>query len=256
MFKLAYKKDPQDSLDKVFTSSTSPGLRVSPSGVLVLPEYTPISQQGGVGSCAANAICDAFEHVLGSRMLPGAAVPQLSRLSLYYSGRCFDGTFPKDDGMYIRSGLRQLAHVGCALEDDFPYIESNADKVPAVELTVRASENRINGYRRIASENAERVYQVQQSIAEDRPVVFGTHVGAEFQAASGERVFGIPHDPKGGHAMVIVGFRIVGDVVHFRVRNSWGRFWGQGGYTWITASYLTWELTSDLWAIDWAPDLI
>ena len=52
----------------------------------------------------------------------------------------------------------------------------------------------------------------------------------------------------GGHAVLIVGYN---DATHrFRVRNSWGPDWGDGGYFTMPYAYVTDpNLASDFWTV-------
>lgn len=255
--KLTYRPDPPDSMDQVFTSSINPEYKAGILRVFSIPEYTPISQQGGLGSCVANAVCDAFELVLGARLPIGSPPPQLSRLGLYTVCRQYDGTFPADAGTYCRTGLRQASKIGCCLESDYPYVESLVGTPLPTEMVVRASENRLSNYRRIVTTGAARSRQIQQAIAEEKPVIFGTIVGSNFDDPALGAVLSPPSDAQGGHAMVVVGYRYTpSGEVEFRIRNSWGTAWGENGYTWFTESYMTWDRTSDLWVVDWTPDVI
>lgn len=257
-YALNYKQDPPDSLDRIYQSRVDPDARAGSLQSIVIPEYTPISQQGGLGSCVANAVCDAFELMIGARMLAGEPVPQLSRIWLYAVSRRWDGTYPADVGTYVRTALRQGSKVGICLESDCPYIELSQDKPFPTELNVRASENRIHEYRRIASTGYAKTYQVRQAIAEGKPVVFGTILGSEFRDPGRNEVLDVPTDAIGGHAMVIVGWRknLSTGKFEFRLRNSWGTAWGDNGYVWVTEDYMAWDRTTDLWVITDSPDVI
>ncbi len=85
------------------------------------------------------------------------------------------------------------------------------------------------------------------AIRANHPVIFGTRVGSEFQKYVGEdKVFDIPADDIGGHAMIIVGIRINSNgQKEFLIRNSWGN-WGQQGHAWLSANYLMWSKTNDV----------
>jgi hypothetical protein len=46
--------------------------------------------------------------------------------------------------------------------------------------------------------------------------------------------------------MTIVGCRKVNGEEQFRVLNSWGKNWRDGGLCWFTSNYIAWSRTSDL----------
>ncbi len=54
----------------------------------------------------------------------------------------------------------------------------------------------------------------------------------------------------GGHAQVIIGYSSILDAFH--VRNSWGTLWGDEGYGWIDANYMS-IAAYDPWVIQVAP---
>jgi C1A family cysteine protease len=215
----------------------------------MITEYTPISQQGHMGSCAANAVADALEIVLANSHVDRRQnVPQVSRKHLYWVSRSWDGSEEEDAGTFLRSCLRQANHVGVCSEADWPYDE-NYRQAPSLESTIRASENKIGGYRRIANQGRERVLDLCAAMEADCPVVFGTGVGDEFLELYGDGVLGPPSAIKGYHALVVVGYRVVGAKVQFRIRNSWGEAWGDGGRCWFTEEYMTSGMTSDVWVV-------
>lgn len=219
-----------------------------------LTEFTPISDQGRQGSCVANAVCDAYELLLGYSLPEGMSVPNLSRRWVHWIARSYDGTEREHSGTYIHVALEQIAKLGVCREEECPYDDRIEVEAPPIEAFVRASENRIEGYELLTGESHERVLQVKQSLTLRRPVPFGTLVGPAFMAAYGAQVFGPPpvEQAIGGHAMIIVGYR--DDIfrpgkTEFKVRNSWGTAWGQYGYTWINEEYLTAPFTGDLASI-------
>mgnify|MGYP003593416554 CR=1 FL=1 len=214
----------------------------------MIKEYTPISQQGQIGSCAANAGADALEIVLANAREDKTNIPQVSRKHLYYACRSWDGNEGEDSGTSIRTVMRTLHHVGACPEDVWGYDE-NYKQAPSLEATIRASENKIDGYSRIANVKQERVLDLAAAVDGDHPVVFGTGVGDEFMSLYGDGVLAPPTSIIGYHALVVVGYRVVDGRVQFRIRNSWGEAWGDGGRCWLDQDYMTDDMTSDLWVV-------
>jgi C1A family cysteine protease len=62
-------------------------------------------------------------------------------------------------------------------------------------------------------------------------VIFAMRIGATITGLRGDAVIEDDRDLGGSHAMVAVGFD--DDRKAFRIQNSWGRGWGDGGYGWF-----------------------
>lgn len=84
--------------------------------------------------------------------------------------------------------------------------------------------------------------RIENALAARTPVVLVVEVTAEFETADADGTIQVPdiRSPAGDyHAVLIVGAAT--DKVRGRcllVRNSWGEFWGAGGYGWLPMDYL------------------
>jgi len=83
---------------------------------------------------------------------------------------------------------------------------------------------------------------IEELLAAGRPVVLVIEVTAEFENASADGTIEVPdiRSPAGDYHAVLVMGAATGP---FRgrcllVRNSWGEFWGAGGYGWLPMDYL------------------
>jgi len=88
--------------------------------------------------------------------------------------------------------------------------------------------------------------------------MFGLALYSSFgSGAPGEIPIPGPFDAQTAlHALVAVGYddaKVIngpfGSSGAFRVRNSWGPAWGEGGYGWLPYDYVRLGLTSDWWAL-------
>lgn len=205
----------------------------------ILPEYTPISDQGTAGTCVANAWCDMLEIVLA---LHGHEVRQLSRLFLYWVARYLHGDTDKDDGTYLRAAAHQLRKIGTVEEKYFPYSPHKVFVQPELDLYTMASNNMLTGFYRIFETGHERVEAIETAIRANHPVVFGAPISKEFSSYRGEgRVLDDPRpsDIVGRHAMCVVGVDYTTELHRrWKIRNSWGRDWGNDGYCWMSDNYL------------------
>lgn len=245
--KLAYRPDPHDPRDKPFAllRELLASSRSAASGdLVVIPQTTPISDQGSLGSCVANATADALE-------LLSREPTQLSRLHLYFLARLHDGSECQDEGTFVRSAFHVLRTVGICAESTWPYVEANVHVRPPIVALQDAYDHRIAGAYRITTRGHARGDDIETALRAQHPVVFGTEVGSDFLSYDGgeSKIWQYPDRSVGGHAMVIVGVRRhEDDTRDFLVRNSWGDAWGlrsRPGHCWFAERYI-WEV-ADLW---------
>jgi len=222
----------------------------------VIPEYTPISDQGPTSTCVANAVCDSCEILLGAEHGEGRVV-QLSRLFLYWVARKTHEATGEDKGTYIKAATWQLQELGVPEEKYFPFstkLEVLTSSPPLEAFTI-ASENRVTGSLSITAAGAQRLEQIETSIRADHPVVFATTVDTPFMQFRGRDVVGPPTALiRGSHAMIVTGVRHAKTGSReFLIRNSWGSNWGYQGHAWVTESFLGRRETSDLWVLTRMP---
>jgi hypothetical protein len=224
----------------------------------IIPDRTPISNQGSIGSCVANAWCDMMEVLAGLESGLKTPPPQLSRLFLYWISRYLTGDTAKDKGTYLRSAAHQLKHIGIFEEEYFPYDDKNVfPKKVEADLYTMASNNRLEGFYRLGSDGEQRRRELELALRTNHPVVFGTPVGTEFQKyRGGGEVLHRPESWTGRHAMMIIGLRFRGGRWQYLLRNSWGLGWGDDGKCWVDEDYIIWDETEDLWVGTKMPALI
>jgi C1A family cysteine protease len=95
---------------------------------------------------------------------------------------------------------------------------------------------------------------LQNVLASGYAVSFGFTVYTSFETSVGsDGIMPMPQpDEKvlGGHAVVAVGYKPIKGQLYFECRNSWGTRWGDHGYFWMPAAYITSpSLASDFWVI-------
>jgi C1A family cysteine protease len=240
--------DTPDHRDSVvgFAEITSP--TQLPAEVDLRPIMPPVYDQGQLGSCTANAIAAAFDV---ARHIAGAAFMSPSRLFIYFNERTVEGTVKSDSGAQIRDGIKTLKTDGVAPESLWPYEISKFAKKPPAGVFAAALKNEALDYARVPATQAA----IQGVLAGGRPVVVGFTVYESFesQAVATTGIMPMPtlfEQALGGHAVLVVGYKLIGKKLYWIVRNSWGETWGDGGYFYMPAVYLTIPgLASDFWTV-------
>jgi len=240
------QKDPDDERDYRFCVSVPVHL---PEKVDMSDKCSPVVNQGSMNSCTANAIGSGlFEQMW---MEEGNALTCFSRLFLYYNERKMEDTINKDCGAYIRSGMKTLCDDGICLESSWPYIIRKFAKKPDDSLYSESEKYRIASYSRVSDKN-----QIKQCLAKGNTVVAGIWVYDSFesQEVASTGVVPMPESTEnklGGHAVLIVGYDDT--MQRFKLRNSWGSYWGDKGYFYIP--YLVFDkLIMDMWTADIVAD--
>ena len=205
-----------------------------------------VYNQGGLGSCTANALGAAFQF---GQQKQHKATFMPSRLFLYYNERVMINTVNSDSGAFIRDGIKSLNKQGICKEILWPYTESKFTQKPPQVCYSQALKNQITSYLRLANN----LNTMKGCLSEGYPFVFGFTVYESFmtkQVAS----TGIMPMPKageqvvGGHAVVAAGFDDSKQAI--LARNSWGGSWGKAGYFWMPYAYISnSNLADDFWTI-------
>lgn len=221
--------------------------------VHVIPEHTPVSNQGQAGTCVANTWCDMHEILMGLENPNG--VIQLSRRFAYFISRFYTGDTDKDEGTYLRSMAHQFSAIGVVDEQYFPYSDKSVDLIPSggkspaepeLDLYTMASNNRIDSFYRLTSFGERLLDDMELAIRSNHPVAFGAPVGDEFMTyRGGGHTFEPPAQSRGAHAMLVVGVRVRNGKREWYIRNSWGLEWGDAGHVWVNSEYV--QLFRDIW---------
>jgi C1A family cysteine protease len=236
--------DLPDQRDKLYAAIARPPAALPPS-VDLRKTFSPVEDQGTIGSCTANAIVGALEYLENKDKLPLA---DLSRLFVYYNERVMEHTVNSDNGAFIRDGIKTTVKQGVCTELKWPYVKSKLYTKPTAACYKEASDHQVTSYHRISTFN-----EMRQCLAEGYPFVFGFTVYTAFMSSEVAKsgVLNMPQPGEkveGGHAVVGVGYDDAQK--RFLVRNSWGSGWGMKGYYTMPYDYLSdRNLSDDFWTI-------
>jgi C1A family cysteine protease len=177
-----------------------------------------VKSQGSVSSCVAFALSEVIEYF---NSIQHGSTTEMSTGYIY--GNRSTSTW-KNEGMIVRDALKAVQLSGDVVKSDFPY---NIEVPEALERYEKVSKElhdkgypyRISTYAKLTSTNA-----IKQALMSNGPVIMAMEWFKDMKVKNGilttER-----KDSSGGHCMVIYGWNEVG----WKVRNSWGRNWGDKG---------------------------
>jgi hypothetical protein len=206
---------------------------VLPSKALIASEPEVVSQ-GRQPSCTAFAVAYAARSILENErrnwgldtkdhlFSPAFIYNQIHR------GNCKSGTgFVEALNLVVERGISPLS--------TFPYDEGDCGKLPNDDQLQAATIYRIFEWRRV---NTLSPNEIKAHIARNEPVMFGMDVDEAFERLTADAVY---HQPMGanygGHAMVVDGYDDSKGA--FRIFNSWGPKWSDGGRGWIAYDTFT-----------------
>lgn len=240
----------------------------APSSVDLRRWCPPVEDQGGIGSCTANAgagMVEYYENRAFGRHLDA------SRLFLYKVTRNL-AQLQGDSGAYIRSTMGALVLFGVPPEKYWPYTDKDPefDQEPSVFCYSFAENYKgIKYFRHDPSDlsKVEVLGSVRKSLAAGIPSMFGFTVYSSISQAKGAGRIPFPtmnDRVLGGHAVVAVGYDDKMEIKNadsdvstqgaLLIRNSWGEGWGHSGYGWLPYEYVLKELSVDFWSMlkqDW-----
>ncbi|MCE7699474.1 MAG: C1 family peptidase [Methanobacterium paludis] len=220
-----------------------------PDKVDLSNKCSPIEDQGDLGSCTANALAGILEYWEKNNE---QSYVDASRLFTYYVTRHEIEGQSGDTGATIRDTMKSLNQFGTCAEKTLPYITSKFDKKPSAKCFKEAT-----GFESVTYVSLKTLTQIQQSLAAGIPVIFGTTLYSNICDESGN-IGTSPYIPLpgkgdnviGGHAIVAVGyFKDVNGKLWLIFRNSWGTSWGENGYGYIDAEYVTKKYATDFWVL-------
>jgi hypothetical protein len=188
--------------------------------------------QGSLGACTAWAVAYAARSYYTSayeardthdpKNIPSPAFVYNLSWRRDGKGACATGSNFANAVSVLKQGAPSLA--------DYPYQETDCSAPPREKIAA-ATDFRVQGLRRL---DQTKIDDLKGALARSNPVLLSFKVDSAWHKHRGPGVFDrLEVDPKwGGHAMAIVGYDDRKQA--FRVINSWGKRWGDGGYIWVS----------------------
>lgn len=239
-----------------------------PAAIDLRPWASPVEDQGGLGSCTAQAGAGVIEYY--ERKSFGRHV-EASRLFLYKASRNLMKS-RGDSGAYLRSTMGAMVLFGVPPEPYWPYTDAadGFDREPPAFCYAFAQNYKTLLYYRHDPAGAARtglLEKLKTYLAAGHPAMFGFTVYSSIEQAEASGRVPLPFGRErieGGHAVVAMGYDDAMTVSNaaggepargaLLVRNSWGRGWGEKGYGWLPYAYVQRGLAEDFWSVlkkDW-----
>lgn len=239
-----------------------------PAAIDLRPWASPVEDQGGLGSCTAQAGAGVIEYY--ERKSFGHHV-EASRLFLYKASRNLMKS-RGDSGAYLRSTMGAMVLFGVPPEPYWPYTDAadGFDREPPAFCYAFAQNYKTLLYYRHDPAGAARtglLEKLKTYLAAGHPAMFGFTVYSSIEQAEASGRIPLPFGRErieGGHAVVAMGYDDAMTVANaaggepargaLLVRNSWGRGWGEKGYGWLPYAYVQRGLAEDFWSVlkkDW-----
>lgn len=234
---------------------------------------TPVTNQGNLGSCTAQAGVAMYEYMEKKAYGSNGQYIDASRLFLYKTTRYLMGAEGKgDSGAYIRTTLGAIRLFGLPPEEYWGYTDRNPDfdtEPPSALYALGQNYQSVKQFRLDYSKDGEQnIQRMKEYLAKGYALMTGFMVYQSYQqAATNGGLLPYPSQNErieGGHAILIVGYddnktitnQIDGSQTTgaFLIQNSWSDKWGDKGYGWLPYAYYRAGangdvLADDVWAI-------
>ena len=250
-FFLGAIKSPEDKRDYV-VQAVAP-MAYKPVMLSPLPK---IKNQGSVGSCVAHECSYIAEYYTGE--VCSTAFIYGLRFNGYWSGV----------GMYHRDALNTMLNYGECSEAECPgniemqeaknYVMGKVDSGTWLPFgfktdepdnwtdTLRAYVEKARPRKIMSYASVTTADGLKAALANGWPVIFTTGINNYYPDAK-THIFKPNGSNAGFHSMSVWGWDYLDGKEYFRVSNSWGTSWGDGGFCWMSAEDILRE--QDAWAV-------
>ncbi len=200
--------------------------------------FTEIKNQGPQGACMSFSMVSVFEYFMKKNRVE---TPDLSEQFLYYNARKRTGREQFDEGSNSVASIQTLCEEGICVEDAWPYNTDAYATEPSKEAYKEAQRRRVK--RAVMVE--KKIEALKSALDDGLPVVFAVDLFPSFvKGVNGfiampteEEIQQLKDSGENhSHAMVLCGFNDEQQV--FKVRNSWGRDFGDSGYCYLSYDYI------------------
>ncbi len=241
--KLGWHPNPGDSRDFGFEKLGVGGSTVVSEPIQLTRWLSPVRDQNGFNSCVGEAPAAAIEIVerqagLSSQPVSSAAIYGIAR----HLHTDVDEKL-RDTGTYPRLAAKAVKAFGVVPASEWPRDKRHIGKRVPFRIAAKAHGRRGASYVFLQSTHDALLDEIVRCLRAGYPVAYGSRVTKAYTKDDGPIVVGRPNSDEpiaGGHYQLIVGVRMRNGRFEFRVLNSWGTDWRDGGFVWIDQDYITW----------------
>jgi C1A family cysteine protease len=219
-----------ETLDQVKSIPDAPAAREILPARAEVTNLPPPRDQADASSCVSWAATYAAASQAARRNGLGATVtlaPSFTYNQVSGDRTCLSPTA-------IAKTLDFLRENGAPPIEEFAYDPGWCGRVPTNAERASALRFRIKGYSKLDASDVE---AVKAQLARGVPVIFSMRVGTKMRGHRGDSIISSDFGDLGGHTMIAIGYDETRKA--FRIQNSWGRNWADGGYGWF--SYDFWK---------------
>jgi len=229
---LGLKRDTAGTISAHMKPSAPPPSGL-PSSVMLTNQVPTPGDQLNEESCTAWAVgyaAKSFHEAVEEGWSPNVPNHQFSPSWLYnqINGGVDFGSSPSD-------AMALLVSKGADTLSSFPYVNGDVTTQPTAGSLEHASHFYAKSWSTLAVSEAS----FKNILAGHNIIVIAFEVLPDYDGLNGSTNAVYDSDAgssRGGHANVIIGYN---DTMHaFRIMNSWGTGWGDGGYGWIDYSFI------------------
>jgi len=214
----------------------------------------PVKSQGAVGTCTAVSLSTAMEHALRRMGVaePVSALHIWSQYRVPKMGTAGDSTldkkitaevsWPYDPAQACKMMRRSYDSCGAA----YSVSPNTGDSDPQIQAQKTAADKagryQLIGIEKLPKHDPNEFAAIIAG-GEDLWVAFNINRAAWKNSGMTNNV--IPdysQTQATGHAVVLAGYRTVGNQKQFLIHNSWSTNWGENGYAWISENMVANQL--------------
>ena len=205
-----------------------------------------VLNQGSVGSCVGQTVRNMFQD---TEICNGI---ELSPMWIYKKGKEYDYWVGEDySGTSISGALEGLRKVGACKEEFYPYKKSseNYDYLDGAEKD--AAKRKIKAYYKISLKRTEEIKELLMN----ESLGISVKIHSDFYKINKNGVLKSSIEDykkspeQGGHAMTLIGWKLIDGKLYWELQNSWGVRWGDKGHCFISDEMLKEIKTSDVYYI-------